>query len=60
MKEELTNEQILAEIERLKQSPYVKLARKTRNQALKQKLYSLRCLENKGKALEESSEGEVE
>lgn len=60
MKEELTNEQIQAEIERLKQSPYVKLARKSNNQALKQKLYTLRYLENKGKALTETSEKEVE
>lgn len=51
MKENLTTEQIIAEIERLKQSPYVKLAKKTENQALRQKLYHLRSLEKKGKKI---------
>lgn len=34
---EMTREQIEQEIERLRQSPYVKLAKKAENTALKQK-----------------------
>ena len=43
----LSEEKVLEEIERLKQSPYVKLAKKTENQAQRQKLYQLRSLEKK-------------
>lgn len=47
-------EQIQAEIERLRKSPYVKLARKAENDMLRQKMYHLRCLEKKGKRLAET------
>lgn len=54
MRKGLTDEQVAKEIEVLKQSYYVKLAR--REQALKykerQKLYVLRNLEKKGRELE--------
>lgn len=49
----LTDEEVVAEIERLRESPYVKLAR--RETALRyqqrQKLYNLRNLEKRGKEL---------
>ena len=50
----LSEEKVLEEIERLKQSPYVKLAKKTENQAQRQKLYQLRSLEKKGKKIAET------
>lgn len=50
----LSEEKVLEEIERLKQSPYVKLAKKTENQAQRQKLYQLRSLERKGKKIAET------
>jgi hypothetical protein len=53
MKECLTDAQVEMEITRLQASPYVKLARKEeyiRNQR-RQRLYQLRSLEKKGKAL---------
>lgn len=52
-KDWLTDEQVEQEIERLKQSPYVKLARKDARIKYKrrQALYNLRDLEKKGKAL---------
>lgn len=55
-KEWLTDEQVEAEIARLKQSEYVKLARKEQRIRMKhrQTLYTLRNLEKKGKALAES------
>ena len=53
-------EMLLIEIERLRQSPYVKLAKKTENQALKQRLYQLRSLEKKGKRIAESLGLEME
>lgn len=55
-KEWLTDEQVEAEITRLKQSEYVKLARKEQRIRMKhrQTLYTLRNLEKKGKALAES------
>ncbi len=59
-KSELTTEEVLAEIEELKKSPYVKLAKKTENQALRQKLYNLRSLEKKGKKIAEALGIEVE
>ena len=59
-KSELTTKEVLAEIEELKKSPYVKLAKKTENQALRQKLYNLRSLEKKGKKIAEALGIEVE
>lgn len=59
-KSELTTEEVLAEIEELKKSPYVKLAKKTENQALRQKLYNLRSLKKKGKKIAEALGIEVE
>lgn len=50
----MDNEQIQIEIERLKNSPYVKLAKKAENDMLRQKMYQLRSLEKKGKAIAES------
>lgn len=51
--EKLTQEQIIEEINQLRNSPYVKLARKTQNGALKQKLYQLRSLDKKGRQIAE-------
>ena len=52
-KDFLTDEQVELEIEKLKQSPYVKLARKDARIKYKRRqvLYNLRDLEKKGKAL---------
>lgn len=50
----METEQIQAEIERLKKSPYVKLAKKAENDMLRQKMYQLRSLEKKGKQIAES------
>ena len=52
-KDWLTDEQVEQEIERLKQSPYVKLARKDIRIKYKRRqvLYGLRDLEKKGKEL---------
>ena len=49
----LTDEQVEQEIERLRNSPYVALARKEQNVRCqrRQALYSLRHLEKKGKSL---------
>ena len=52
-KEQLTAEEIDAEIERLSKSPYVKLARDTANKAARQKLYHLRSLDKKGREIAE-------
>ena len=49
----MTTEQIQAEIERLRNSPYVKLAKKAENDMLRQRLYQLRSLEKKGRAIAE-------
>ena len=49
----MTAEEITAEIERLRKSPYVKLARDTANKALHQKLYQLRSLDKKGREIAE-------
>lgn len=48
-KKAMTNEEILAEIERLKKSPHVKAAQE--NQKLMNRLYHFRWLEKKGKAI---------
>lgn len=50
----MTTEQIQTEIERLKSSSYVKLAKKTENSMLRQRLYQLRSLEKKGKQIAET------
>ena len=52
----LTDEEVEIEIERLRNSPHVKLARKDARIKYKrrQTLYSLRDLEKKGKALEKA------
>lgn len=51
---EVNNEaKILEEIEKLRKSPYVKLAKKAENNALKQRLYQLRYYEKKGKQIAE-------
>ena len=52
-------DEILAEIEMLRKSPYVKLAKKCENAALKQKLYQLRSLEKKGRKIAEALDLEV-
>ena len=50
----METEQIQEEIERLKKSPYVKLAKKAENDMLRQRLYQLRTLEKKGKQIAET------
>lgn len=52
----METEQIQAEIERLKKSPYVKLAKKAENDMLRQKLYQLRSLDKKGRAIAQALE----
>lgn len=54
MKENLTDEMVEEEIERLQDSPYVKLARREMRLRYKrrQTLYNLRNLEKKGKELD--------
>ena len=56
MKEHLTDEQVEQEIERLKQSPLVKLAKKEEmiRYRRRQYLYQLRNFEKKGKELAEA------
>lgn len=49
----LTNAEMLEEIERLKKSPFVKLAKQTENKALRQKLYQLRSLDKRGRKIAE-------
>lgn len=55
-KPELTDEQVEKEIERLKESPFVKLCLKEERVRLRRRkyLYQLRCYEKKGKELAES------
>lgn len=50
----LTDEQVKAEIERLRKSPFVALARKEERMKYRQRqaLYTLRNLEKKGRALD--------
>lgn len=57
-KTKLTDKEVLAEIDRLKDSPYVKTAQKERAEKrrenydpLRQKLYQLRYLEKQGREL---------
>ena len=47
----MTTEEIISEIETLRKSPYVKLAKDTENRALRQRLYQLRSLERRGKKI---------
>lgn len=47
----MTEAEIEQEIERLKGSPYVKLARYDAKRKLQQRLYSLRWLEKKGREI---------
>jgi hypothetical protein len=47
----MTAEEIIAEIEQLRKSPYVKFAKAVENKALRQKLYQLRSLDKKGREL---------
>lgn len=56
MKEKLTDEQVEREIERLLNSPHVKLAKKDERIRLRRRqyLYTLRSYEKKGKALAEA------
>ena len=55
-RESLTDEQVEREIERLQESPYVKLANKEHRLRNRRRLYlyGLRQLEKKGKALAEA------
>lgn len=50
----MTQEEVLKEIEKLKGSPYVKIARKAENGMLRQKLYQLRSLDKKGRKIAEA------
>lgn len=59
-KQTMTTDDVLAEIEQLKKSPYVKLAKKAENQALRQKLYQLRSLDKRGRKIAEALGIEVE
>lgn len=59
-KQTKTTDEVSAEIEQLKKSPYVKLAKKTENQALRQKLYQLRSLDKRGRKIAEALGIEVE
>lgn len=56
----MTEKEMLEEIERLQKSPYVKLAKRAENQALRQKLYQLRSLDKRGRKIAESLGIEVD
>lgn len=58
-KKALTIDEVKQEIEELKKSPYVKIAKRAENRALRQKLYTLRYLDKKGRAIVESLNIEV-
>lgn len=49
-----TIEEVKAEIEDLKKSPYVKIAKKAENDLLRQRLYQLRSLDKKGRKIAET------
>lgn len=49
-----TIEEVKAEIEELKKSPYVKIAKKAENDLLRQRLYQLRSLDKKGRKIAET------
>lgn len=58
-KTKLTDEEVMAEIERLKDSPYVKTAQRKRSQKtdpLRKKLYQLRWLDKRGRELSQKGE----
>ncbi len=50
----LSIEEVKAEIEELRKSPYVKIAKKAENDTLRQKLYQLRSLDKKGRRIAET------
>lgn len=52
-KSKMTTEEVIAEIESLRHSPYVKLAKDTENKALRQRLYQLRSLDKRGRQIAE-------
>lgn len=54
-KQAMTTEEVLAEIERLRKSPYVKLAKDFENRALRQRLYTLRYLDKQGRKIAEEA-----
>ena len=56
----MTKEQIQAEIEKLKKSPYVKLAKNAEKEKLQQRLYQLRYYEKKGKQIAETNGLKIE
>ncbi len=47
-------EEVKAEIEELRKSPYVKIAKKAENDLLRQRLYQLRSLDKKGRQIAET------
>lgn len=49
----MTTEEVIAEIEALRHSPYVKLAKDAENKALRQRLYQLRSLDKRGRKIAE-------
>lgn len=56
LKDIITDDQVEREIARLLESPYVKLAKREEQirQRRRRYMYDLRCLEKKGKKLEEA------
>lgn len=58
-KKALTIDEVKQEIEELKKSPYVKIAKRAENRALRQRLYTLRYLDKKGRAIVEALNIEV-
>lgn len=59
-RQSMTTDEILAEIEALKKSPYVKIAKDAENRMLRQKLYQLRSLDKKGREIAKVSGIEVQ
>lgn len=59
-RQSMTTDEILAEIEVLKKSPYVKIAKDAENRMLRQKLYQLRSLDKKGREIAKVSGIEVQ
>ena len=56
----MTTDEITAEIERLKKSPYVKIAKDAENRMLRQKIYQLRSLDKRGREIAKASGIEVQ
>lgn len=50
-KQALSDNEVIAEIKRLQDNPYVKLAKQVENKALRQRMYQLRSLEKRGREL---------